>query len=232
MTRYSRDPILIPMKLDGKWAVGLLGGILGLFSMQLPWVVAGISISGGGSLSIGISAVTFLGFSSANIPGTDQAVDSSGAAPLAVMLIGMGLFAIACFLTMLNWRMSVLMFAGDILAWAGIGGLTGHASPISLGFGYGVAIGFLAAIFSLFGPAVVDYYSERWRFDSDVVERRRVTLDDVRWIRSRIRDMDDVEASAKKLKAAYEAGQISPWEYEQESEIIGETAPPDESGRI
>jgi len=46
------------------------------------------------------------------------------------------------------------------------------------------------------------------------------------------REGGDVEASAKKLKAAYEAGQISPWEYEQESEIIGETGPPDESGRI
>jgi len=231
MTRYSRDPILIPMKLDGEWAVGLLGGILGLFSMQLPWAVASIPALGGGNIGITISAIDFLGLFSNRIPGTNQAVSSSGESWLGLMLIGIAIFAMACFFTMLDSRMSILMLAGNGLAWAGILGLARQTSSISLSFGYGIVIGLLAGVLSFVGPMVLDYYGDRERSDSEDVERPKLTLDDVRWIRSRIRGMDDVEASAKKLRAAYDAGEIPREEYLKESEIIGITVPPDESGQ-
>lgn len=224
--------MLIPVEFNGKWAVGLLGGIFGLFSMQLPWAVVSIPTLGGGNIGITISAIDFLGLFSTSIPGTNQTVSSGGTSWLAVMLIGIGIFAIACFFTMLDWKMSVFMFAGDAVASVGIVGLAGQTSSISLGFGYGIVIGLLAASLSLVGPAVVDYYDDRRRYDSDDLEGPKLTLDDVRWIRSRIRGMDDVEASAKKLRAAYDAGEISREEYLTESEIIGITVPPDESGRI
>ncbi len=154
------------MKFGRKWAIGLLGGIIGLLSLALPWVSISVGVFSA-SLSIGLSPFDMLKFLGTN------AGTSSSSTPVSpelspfveriqtgvgVMLLGIVIFIIGSLISLLKTKGGYVMLAGAILGTAGIGIFTFSVSTggvsVGVGPGFGVVIAFVAAIIVLVGDFI------------------------------------------------------------------------------
>ncbi len=211
------------MELDEKWLLGLTGAIIGLFSMQLPWFVAQGTNQPGIQLVMNISPIDVL-----QSPSTTIVLGSAIHVSFEFMVLGATIFATGCFFTILDWRLSILMLAGCMVMMVSRPGVSTSGS-LSVGFspGYGIVIGLLATFTSFLGPMVQGAYDRKLPSRIPENRRQKLTMGDVRWIRNKIRKVDETEAFVARLTKAYEAGEINMDILRENLDKVGLSVPED-----
>ena len=137
-----------PVKMN---TVSLVGGILGIISLVLPWFAVTVSALGV-SLSVGANGFQVLFGLASAFGGGVGTVDLGAGASL--MMVGVVLVLVGSILSFLKWFGGIITLLGSVLGLVGgfmIGGLIPPTPGLSVGPSYGIYLALIAGIISFLG---------------------------------------------------------------------------------
>ena len=144
------------------WEFGIVGGVLGLIALALPWLVV-TATALGQYISIGVSPIQMFqgignssSFDTSLIP---QDLLTRLEASVGVLLLGIGIYVIGCIVSFVRPHGGFVMLAGVIIAAVGtlsFGTYSVIFASLSLGPGAGEGLGFIAALIAMVGVFVKD----------------------------------------------------------------------------
>jgi len=145
------------MQIDRNWAIGLVGGILGLFSLELPWVGIILQAKPLASHTVGIGPVDLFNLNWITSGDSMMALNGSLGLMTSLLFIALVVFISGCFLSMVGRRGCWFMLGGNLTAFVIILGSPLFGATIIVFPHYGGIIGFAAGVVSFAGlPSLND----------------------------------------------------------------------------